>query len=711
MASKRDAKTFQSSWCARYGIKISARDAQTGAIVSSKCLFCEKFGKDDCSGSRKRKRTANVQFFGRPWRTDNIEKHMKEQHSVKYTEYLKSSAEEKANFFQKNSVFLPLNSVHEGLNMLVDKKIVEKIIAHLLLDLDSDDDNLNSNHTALSIFQLQEEDDNNEDIDINSGRYLISISNQLQYQLIVKYIAAGLSFRQCYTVFMDTKETTNLGQIGSVNMAKVISYCRYTCAMAYQYIGDVLKSVWAFSIALDCGNKSRTSYLDVRVRFCIKEVLYNIHLVALPMFERHTGLNMFNIISEFFDGLNVDWKTKLIGISSDGSSNNTGSHSGVVTRLHQLCLPGCYRVWCAAHQMDLVVQKVFVKLINDTFVTKIMAITGHLRRQQNLITEMESKCPRFIDTRWLSMQKLLDWLVLKRPRLQRYFHEKNPTCSPDNSFWIIVYVLKAFLKSVNFCLTAIQGMTTLLNEQKIRLDTLISELIEDGYVEGPGLFESNDDYVLSGSYRVSLSNAEQFILDQDLFVVNLMQQLQETDEDFNMVRHSTALLFAESINGFSRIVAERNEMNQPTDNLPPVLPHDLLKLRPYEFAQLIALHQQRLIASFNEEEIIGINEEFKKMKDAYRREEGLKAVIDGFNHKTSFADGWKMLVDRYPLLCSFIAGLATVFPGTSTVESDFSVIGWEKDDYRTSLTDFSLEGVLHCKQFEILKGLSLSLNN
>ena len=55
---------------------------------------------------------------------------MKEQHSVKYTEYLKSSAEEKANFFQKNSVFLPLNSVHEGLNMLVDKKIVGKIIAH-----------------------------------------------------------------------------------------------------------------------------------------------------------------------------------------------------------------------------------------------------------------------------------------------------------------------------------------------------------------------------------------------------------------------------------------------------------------------------------------------------------------------------------------------------------------------------------------------------
>jgi hypothetical protein len=225
------------------------------------------------------------------------------------------------------------------------------------------------------------------------------------------------------------------------------------------------------------------------------------------------------------------------------------------------------------------------------------------------------------------------------------FLKKKPTCSPDNSFWIIVYVLKAFLQSVNFCLKAIQGMTTLLNEQKIRLDTLISELIEDGYVEGPGLFESNDDYVLSGSYRVSLSNVERFILDQDLFVVvNIMQQLQETDvEDFKIVCHSTALLFSESINGFSRILAERNEMNQPTDCLPPVLPPDLLKLRPYEFAQLIALHQQRLIAYFNEEEIIGINEEFKKIKDAYRREEGLKAVIDGFNTKPALLMDGKCL--------------------------------------------------------------------
>jgi hypothetical protein len=48
------------------------------------------------------------------------------------------------------------------------------------------------------------------------------------------------------------------------------------------------------------------------------------------------------------------------------------------------------------------------------------------------------------------------------------------------------------------------------------------------------------------------------------------------------------------------------------------------------------------------------------------------------------------------------------FP-TRNWESDVSIIGWEKDDCRTDLTDFSLEGILHCKQFKTLKALSRDL--
>ena len=47
-----------------------------------------------------------------------------------------------------------------------------------------------------------------------------------------------------------------------------------------------------------------------------------------------------------------------------------------------------------------------------------------------------------------------------------------------------------------------------------------------------------------------------------------------------------------------------------------------------------------------------------------------------------------------------------MFPDTASVESNFSVLGWEKDEYRSCLTDFSLEGIMHCKQWMRLQVLS-----
>ena len=35
--------------------------------------------------------------------------------------------------------------------------------------------------------------------------------------------------------------------------------------------------------------------------------------------------------------------------------------------------------------------------------------------------------------------------------------------------------------------------------------------------------------------------------------------------------------------------------------------------------------------------------------------------------------------------------ITSVFPGTSTVESDFLIINYKKDEYWKSLTNFSLE--------------------
>jgi hypothetical protein len=75
---------------------------------------------------------------------------------------------------------------------------------------------------------------------------------------------------------------------------------------------------------------------------------------------------------------------------------------------------------------------------------------------------------------------------------------------------------------------------------------------------------------------------------------------------------------------------------------------------------------------------------------------------------TQFEEGWQQLEGRYQVIQRFCGALATTFPNTASVESDFSVIGWERDEYRQSLTDFSLEGILHSKQFTQLNALAVT---
>ena len=43
-----------------------------------------------------------------------------------------------------------------------------------------------------------------------------------------------------------------------------------------------------------------------------------------------------------------------------------------------------------------------------------------------------------------------------------------------------------------------------------------------------------------------------------------------------------------------------------------------------------------------------------------------------------------------------------MFTNIVSMESDFSILGWEKEEYRLSLTDLSLEGIIQSKH-ELLK--------
>ncbi len=85
------------------------------------------------------------------------------------------------------------------------------------------------------------------------------------------------------------------------------------------------------------------------------------------------------------------------------------------------------------------------------------------------------------------------------------------------------------------------------------------------------------------------------------------------------------------------------------------------------------------------------------------QDSNLKATPTKGREDSDFGKAWWPLDNRFPYMLRFATSLASVMPGTTTVEVDFSTINYEKDDHRFALTSFSLEGILHSRQLEKLR--------
>ncbi|KAI9917889.1 hypothetical protein PsorP6_013048 [Peronosclerospora sorghi] len=177
-----------------------------------------------------------------------------------------------------------------------------------------------------------------------------------------------------------------------------------------------------------------------------------------------------------------------------------------------------------------------------------------------------------------------------------------------------------------------------------------------------------------------------FLEDMGGFVSDRMQH-DEQESTENLERNLSKGLF-NLIDGLDEVVAERNCLNGVSlDVLPPVLQHEM-----------VTLNEQ---ATMNY-----IETEFRDLKNAYRDEEPLRNAMDGCTYQKPFIKVCKLTSGRFKKLEVFCGGLESTFLGTSYVESDFPIMKWEKDIHRRSLTDFSLEGVMHARQFKLLQKLT-----
>ncbi|RLN45570.1 hypothetical protein BBJ28_00003224 [Nothophytophthora sp. Chile5] len=750
-------RKFGAKWELKYAIAVTERDPLTHAPTVAVCLMCQAFEKDEAVGA-KRKKTSRVRRFASPWRPDNMKRHMEQQHAVRWSEYQTLGDSEKRAFFssgratRENLVLSATGGdvasmasepapsaaasvvAAQSRSFLVDRDIVSELVGDVLFEAASGDRRNGWNAPgAAAGFTLQEEaspEADSEEVDLNESRYVARVDSLLQFNLCLKYVAMGISFSQVVPLYQTTVEET--GMEGSLNGTalteqQIASLCRVACAVNLQTLKDALRSgVWAFAIVLESGNGAGSPYLDVRVRFERNGTLHNFHLIAIPIREEapQTGEHQNNLVVKCLDVVAPEWKSQLIGISTDGSAATKmpACARALVERLARECVAPVFCEWGAAQQLEQVVQEAFNALCNKRFMSALTSLTGHLRRQRALIREMNGDtCPKFEEGQWRSMARVLQWFAEKRVRLIRFIEETRPACAPGLEWWVTVLAVNSVVDRVNVTLAHLRGPITQVARQRECLMKLVTDLAALTGALGPltasqRVSVAQSDYEV-GDFTLSPDATLSFLKEQGSFAINAVDYLVESYPACCQASVDSTAHFALSIIARAhRVAVDSDENNSSTTNtstsVPPFLPNVLCKMRNQVFVTELQQQRVRLQKRFTVEQIEQIEAQHRNLRTAYQLEEHVSQQLDTLSTSASFSEAWKdrrfggkdcRLLREF---CGAIASAAsTPNSPSSGAEAEFSLINWRRSPFGLSLIDFSLEAILHAQQYRTLSRL------
>jgi hypothetical protein len=700
-----------------YGLKPIANGNNPAAAVD--CRFCHAFGREAKLGAT-RAPIKKVKQFQAPYRQENFRLHLENEHATQWAKFQSLSAEDKNTFFTKivlfgHSMRFRADPTQKSFQFWLDAPIVEKLVGDMLWrEGDSE-----TREKALGIFEKVAADDSDgADVDAGTHSYRVNIDNDLSFSLIVGYIGIAMSLKQATRALEVTKEHTRNPLIGFPSQLKTQSYVRVACAVTFQVFSNLLPRLWAFSLAVDASTCLGSSYLDMRVRFVWKGALYNLHVIALPLSGNHTGENQFDCVCAVLDVLCPRWKQSLICATTDGARDMTGRYSGLVTRLMNVVSPGFLRVWCLLHQLDILMQRLYQTLDGKKYWSTMTAMVSHLRRQYKLTDAMGATCPLLRDTRWESMHRVSCFMDGRQAQIIEHYHQLPPAApasqhQPTIPWWIINSAVSSLTGEVNAVSRRMQGKGTLLSQQAAALEQLRAGLILEVGVEldleavAPAhVAAADDDTMRVGRFSVSKAKVAQHTRDLSFRCTEQFDKL--SDDEKSGIVTCVGDLFLGLVEGLGEIVAMRDDVNLPSEQaIPPALPHEYAALSTREMKAMILLVKDRLLATpgwttdrldsiVNQQKTLAAKDDPLVVKD-----------LAGCDSNTPFNDAWALpsIDGKLNDLVEFAGGYASVFPNTSTVEADFSHLKYEKDVWRKSLSDLSLQGILHCQQLPTIEAI------
>jgi len=729
-------RKFGAKWELKYAVAVTERDPLSQLPTKAVCRMCQAFEREETVGS-KRKKSNRIRSFSAPWRPDNMKRHMEQQHPMRWEEYQKLGDAEKRSYFSTGRddpmVSEPTPSAEANAMavqtraFLIDRDIVDELISGVFFQTTNEEYRHAWNVPVT--FALLEETNNGE-ADLNESRYVARVESLLRFTMCLKYVAMGISFSQVVPLFQKTAEETGMDSpLGGSTFTEqqLACLCRVACAVNLQTLKDALRGVWAFAIALEKGNGAGSPYLDVRVRFERDGQLHDFHLVSVPVREDSPQIleHQSEMLVRCLGVVAPGWKSQLIGVAtSEPVVRMPASARALVGRLAQDCVTSFYCEGGVVQQVEQAIQAAFNQLCNQRFVSALMVLTGHFRRQRALIREMKGEvCPKVEEGQWRSVAHVLKWFASNRARLTAFAQDSQPAGAPGKEWWVTVLAVNSVMDRVNIARSSLRAPVTASTlSRREHVEKLVTDLSLMTGALGPFPASQRaavvqDDNFEAGDFSLSREATLSFLREQGSFAMIAVDELAANFPACCQAAVESTATFALSIVARAhRILSESVESDNitatATPSMPPFLPQALCKTRNQAFVTHVQLQRARLQQHFTPDQIEQIEDEHRMLRTAYQLDEHVSRQINALSAIGSFREAWKdgrFGGNDYRLLRKFCGAIACAATDAlvlrNSTETDFLLINWRRSPFGLSLVDFSLEAALHAQQYSALSRL------
>jgi hypothetical protein len=537
------------------------------------------------------------------------------------------------------------------------------------------------------------------------------------------------------------------------------------------HIRTILDRCLGFSLAVDGSRWKRKKHIGIRVRVYEGSRMNNIFIGQLPVSKTPVGCtptkHVFEEFSKLLDNIAPQWKSKMIGITTDGSSDMVGRFNGLQKRFDNACENKLFCVWCGCHQLEVEVGHKYNELeadgsiwieTMDTFITE-------LRKRE---MEFGSQAPSRANTRWYTVSRSTKWIASRYSEIHHSHRQKAFPCFPSKQWWCVLFAVRKFSEICYGATEKLQGARMTLSQQIAIFNKLIrdlrswihpeplngavsvgigtkflrrfagvpfeGEIVErridtdretlykvrytDKDVEELSLNEIASNIHGQGDYAHMEQKLSSLLQQTNAIGSNqtLLQTLNMSDQKF--IVDTYGWLFGQTIAGLyirvcSPLMTGSTVLTQPPDVTPmAVASEEGFRRTKQLFGSYATSNGFLKVKSSSDSFIAKVNDQLYRLRHLRRDERAWRVATR--NDTTEdvtlllFDKAWSSkYLENFGELRTYLGALATVFPGTAQVEGDFSVHKLVLRG-RDCLSHFGSQSEIHGKQFRDLSELSNS---